>query len=84
MSVSSFTRRQFVRLATIAGAVPLAVPASTAVLTGLATAVTPAVALAAGTPFANGIDASTYTGGDRSCTATRWTIPTRRRKGSLS
>lgn len=63
----SFSRRQFVRFASVAGALPLvASRAVTAAVAGGAALVAPAVAMANGTPFSNGIDASTYTGGDGS------------------
>jgi ABC-type amino acid transport substrate-binding protein len=63
----SFTRRQFVRLATVASALPLiGGRAAAASLAAGAAVLTPALAFASGTPFSNGIDASTYTGGDGS------------------
>jgi ABC-type amino acid transport substrate-binding protein len=62
--MSSFSRRQFVRLVALAGALPVRVSAAAAA--GTAALVAPAVASANGTPFSNGIDASTYTGGDGS------------------
>ena len=66
-STSSFSRRQFVRLATLAGALPLiGGRAAAAALAGGAALIGPALALAAATPFSNGIDASTYAGGDGS------------------
>ena len=64
----SVSRRQFVRLAGVAGALSL-IGGRAATAVGLASGVAliaPVVALASGTPFSNGIDASTYTGGDGS------------------
>jgi ABC-type amino acid transport substrate-binding protein len=67
MSKTSFTRRQFVRFAAVVGAIPLGVRTAAAVaIPASAALAAPAVALANTTPFSNGIDASTYTGGDGS------------------
>src|SRR5207248_1756753 len=66
-ATSSVTRRQFVRLAAVASALPLVGGrAAAAALAGGAALIAPAMALASGTPFSNGIDASNYAGGDGS------------------
>jgi polar amino acid transport system substrate-binding protein len=66
MSMTSFTRRQFVRFAAVVGAIPLGVRTAAVAVPATAALGAPAVALASATPFSNGIDASTYAGGDGS------------------